>query len=56
MTARRKKAPKKPKLKHLPKATKRVKGERLKPISLHPLSFDEVMRRLIPAPKKPQGP
>lgn len=25
-------------------------GERLKPVSLHPLTFDEVMRRLVSSP------
>jgi len=47
MTARRKKATIKKKSKHLPKAKKRAEGERLKPISLHPLSFDAAMRRLV---------
>jgi hypothetical protein len=29
-----------------------VKGERLKPISLHPLTLDEVLKRLVRAPTK----
>ena len=32
-----------------------VKGERLKPISLHGMTFDEVIRKLVKAPSSPRG-
>ena len=55
MTAPRKKAPKKKRTArkkrwgppHAEKPAKRIEGERLKPISLHPLDFEEAVRRLI---------
>jgi len=52
MTAQRKKAPKKKRrtrAKSPPreKPVKRIEGERLKPISLHPLEFKDALRRLI---------
>jgi len=47
-----------PKGKRAVGATKKKK-ERLRPVSLHPLSFDEAMRALVPPPghseRKPDG-
>ena len=39
-----------------PKAVKRVGGERLKPISLHGLDFEDVMRRLMTPPARGRKP
>ena len=57
MTAQKKKPPKKkraarkkrwgPSPPHAEKPAKRIEGERLKPISLHGMEFEEAVRRML---------
>lgn len=63
MTAKRKKAPKRKRAARQKRwgrpakpPRQKIKGERLKPISLHPLEFEEAVRRLLSSPTSARVP